>query len=193
MKLIFATHNKHKVEEIQSICPTEIQLVSLAELSYHQEIPETQDTIEGNSLQKARYVFDVFKLPCFSEDTSLEVEALNGAPGVNTARYAGAKASFEDNIDKLLSALDSEENRNAKFVTVITLMDEDGKNHQFKGVCKGEILKVRCGEKGFGYDPIFKPSGSNKAFAEMTLTEKNVFSHRAKAFAKFVEYFTTAR
>jgi XTP/dITP diphosphohydrolase len=193
MKLIFATHNKHKVEEIQSICPTEIQLVSLAELSYHQEIPETQDTIEGNSLQKANHVFDVFKLPCFSEDTGLEVEALNGAPGVNTARYAGVKASFEDNIDKLLGALDSEENRNARFVTVITLMDADGKNHQFKGVCEGEILQARCGEKGFGYDPIFKPTGSNKAFAEMTLAEKNMFSHRAKAFAKFVEYLSVAR
>ncbi len=193
MELIFATHNKHKVEEIQSICPTDIQLISLSELNYHEEIPETQATIEGNSLQKARHVFDVFKRPCFSEDTGLEADALNGAPGVNTARYAGEKATFEDNIDKLLSALHGAENRNAKFVTVITLKDAEGNEHQFRGECEGEVLKACCGEKGFGYDPVFKPKGSDKAFAEMTLAEKNVFSHRAKAFAKFVEYLSTKK
>jgi len=188
MELIFATHNRHKVEEIQSICPAEIHLTSLSELDYHDEVPETQATIEGNSMQKARYIFDVFKRPCFSEDTGLEVEALNGAPGVNTARYAGAKATFEDNIDKLLGALNGVKNRHARFVTVITLIDALGNTHQFKGVCEGEILEARSGEKGFGYDPIFKPTGGDKAFAEMTLAEKNVFSHRAKAFATFVEY-----
>ena len=190
MELIFATQNKHKVEEIQSICPSDIHLTSLSELDYHEEVPETQATIEGNSLQKAHYIFDVFKRACFSEDTGLEVDALNGAPGVNTARYAGAKATFEDNIDKLLGALNGVENRNAKFVTVITLIDASGNEHQFIGECPGEILKARSGEKGFGYDPIFKPTGGDKAFAEMTLAEKNVFSHRAKAFAKFVEYLT---
>lgn len=188
MELIFATQNPNKVKEIQSLCPPTILIKSLADLSFTAELPETQKTIEGNSLQKAQYVFEQLNQACFSEDTGLIVDAINGAPGVKTARYAGDNATAKDNINKLLKELQNSHDRKARFVTVITLINTNGQAQQFTGVCEGKILKDETGGKGFGYDPIFQPTGSNKSFAEMDMTEKNMYSHRAKAFAKFVEH-----
>lgn len=188
MEIIFATHNAHKVSEIQSLCPENIVLKSLKEINFLAAVPETSDTIAGNSLQKAEYIFKQFSKAVFAEDTGLEVLALNNLPGVRTARFAGENATAEDNIQKLLLELNRAENRNAQFVTVITFIDKAGDVHQFKGICKGEILLSKMGEDGFGYDPIFKPLGSELSFAQMPLSDKNIFSHRAKAFKLFVEY-----
>lgn len=188
MEIIFATHNAHKVGEIQSLCPENIQLKSLKEIDFNKEVPETSDTIAGNSFQKAEYIFKQFGKAVFSEDTGLEVAALNNLPGVRTARFAGEHATAEDNIQKLLLELNGKSNRNAQFVTVITFIDEAEETHQFKGVCQGEILMAKTGNDGFGYDPIFKPLGSELSFAEMPLSDKNIFSHRAKAFKLFVEF-----
>ncbi len=190
-RIVFATHNQHKVSEIQSLCHEGLNVVPLSALNFQEEIPETQATIEGNAVQKAEYIFNKLNLPCFAEDTGLEVAALNGAPGVKTARYAGEQATAADNIEKLLAALSRETNRNARFKTIIAFIDEHGKQHLFEGICEGEILEAQSGGSGFGYDPVFKPSGSTKAFAEMSLEEKNFFSHRAKAFAKFVHHLNT--
>jgi XTP/dITP diphosphohydrolase len=190
MELIFATANANKVKEVQPLVPENMRVLSLADIGFTEEVPETSDTIEGNSDQKASFIFGKTGRTCFSEDTGLEVEALHGAPGVYTGRYAGEYASHADNIKKLLGAMQGIPNRNARFKTVITLLAPHAKV-QFEGICNGEILEEITGEQGFGYDPVFKPTGSDRSFAQMTMDEKNKFSHRKKAFAKLLEYLNT--
>jgi XTP/dITP diphosphohydrolase len=187
MKLIFATSNQHKLNEIIAVAPQNIEIVSLKDIGFEAELPETRDTIEGNSLQKAEYLSSKYGVPCFSEDTGLEIEALNGEPGVYSARYAGEKASFDDNIDKVLGNMEGKTNRNARFKTVITYYDK-GNYVQFEGLTEGAITNERQGSHGFGYDPIFKPLDSDKTYAEMTLEEKNQISHRKKSFDKFANH-----
>jgi XTP/dITP diphosphohydrolase len=187
MKLVFATGNNNKVNEIQQLIPAEIKLLSLNDINCKEEIPETQATIEGNASQKAFYVYTNYHFNCFADDTGLEVEALEGRPGVLSARYAGESKSAEDNMNKLLTELEGVTNRNARFKTVISLV-MDGKEIQFEGIVEGVILKGKKGDKGFGYDPVFMPTGYDKTFAEMDLAEKNKISHRALAVVKLVEY-----
>lgn len=187
MKLCFATNNKGKLKEIQGLLSDRYEIVSLDQIGCTEELAETRDTLEGNSLQKAEYVFTKYKINCFADDTGLEVEALNGAPGVISARYAGLQCSPDDNMNLLLKNLEGKTNRKARFRTVITLIT-DGQIHYFEGAVEGEILTERTGKDGFGYDPIFKPAGFDRSFAEMTIAEKNKISHRAKAVKKMVEY-----
>ena len=187
MKLVFATHNPNKLKEIQSLLPKEIELISLEDIGCNEDIPETSETISGNALLKAHYVKENFGFDCFADDTGLEVEALNGAPGVYSARYAGEEKSDEANIQKLISELKNEKNRSARFKTVIALI-MNGKEHFFEGICKGEIIEDKRGNHGFGYDPVFVPSNQKKTFAEMELSEKNEFSHRGKAFGKLISF-----
>lgn len=187
MKLIFATNNKHKLEEVAQLLTEQFQLITLAEAGIHADIPETADTLEGNASIKSRFVFELTDLNCFADDTGLEVEALNGAPGVYSARYAGEKCSFADNVNKLLHEMQDKDNRAAKFRTVISLI-LDEKEYFFEGVVDGEITREVNGTDGFGYDPVFKPTGFEKTFAEMTLEEKNKISHRARAVEKLVEF-----
>lgn len=190
MKLIFATHNPNKLKEIQSLLPESIELLSLIDIGCSEEIPETSDTIEGNALQKARYVKENFGYDCFADDTGLEVEALNGAPGVYSARYAGEQKNDDANIEKLLSKLEQESNRSAQFKTVIALI-WNGKEMLFEGICKGQIGLKKKGNNGFGYDPIFIPAGYDETFAEITLDEKNKIGHRGKAVRKLVDFLNT--
>ena len=187
MKLIFATSNQHKVREILSMTCSGIEIVSLKDIGFTEEIPETRDTIEGNSLQKAEYLANKLHLPCFSEDTGLEINALNGEPGVYSARYAGPKANFSDNISKVLDKMRGVKDRTARFKTVITYFD-GSKYVQFEGITDGTILEEVRGIDGFGYDPIFQPLGYDKAYAEMTLEEKNQSSHRRKSFEQFANH-----
>jgi len=189
MKIIFASHNQNKVKEIQNLLGDEIQLLSLTEIGLEEDIPETADTIEGNSLLKAKYIWEKYQMTCFADDTGLEIEALNGEPGVFSARYAGDRKNDDANIDKVLSKLSGHENRNARFKTVITLINE-GQEFQFTGIVNGEIGLEKIGQNGFGYDPIFVPEKQGKTFAEMTLNEKNLFSHRARAFQQLVNFIT---
>jgi XTP/dITP diphosphohydrolase len=187
MKLCFATNNEHKIAEVAHAVQGKFTLVSLSELNCFEELPETQPTIEGNSLQKAEFIFSRYNIPCFADDTGLEVESLNHAPGVFSARYAGDHKSTEDNINVLLKNLAGIKNRAARFRTVITLMGLNG-THTFEGVIEGTILTQKRGELGFGYDPIFLPSGYSRTLAEMQLTEKNKISHRAIAVQKLVAF-----
>jgi XTP/dITP diphosphohydrolase len=187
MKLCFATNNKGKLQEIKALLDGKFEIVSLQEIGCLEELPETRDTIEGNSLQKADYVWQHYKVSCFADDTGLEVKALNGEPGVYSARYAGPDCSPEDNMILLLHKMTEQKDRSALFRTCITLILE-GEIHQFEGNVKGEILPVRQGEKGFGYDPIFKPEGFEKSFAEMSMEEKNKISHRGKAVRALAEF-----
>ncbi|MBS1948666.1 MAG: RdgB/HAM1 family non-canonical purine NTP pyrophosphatase [Bacteroidetes bacterium] len=189
-KLIFATNNQHKVDEIQSAISNSIEVVSLKEAGIDIDIPEPHDTLEANASEKSGTIHQLTKMNCFSEDTGLEVEALNGEPGVKSARYAGEDKSFDKNIDKLLSKLGSNQNRKARFRTVISLI-LDHKEHLFEGICEGKILMAEKGEKGFGYDPVFMPEGSNKSFAEMSIDEKSKFSHRKKAVDKMTAFLKT--
>lgn len=189
MTIIFASHNQNKVKEIQNLLGDEIQLLSLTEIGLEEDIPETADTIEGNSLLKAKYIWEKYQMTCFADDTGLEIEALNGEPGVFSARYAGDRKNDDANIDKVLSKLSGHENRNARFKTVITLINE-GQEFQFTGFVNGEIGSEKIGQNGFGYDPIFVPEKQGKTFAEMTLNEKNLFSHRARAFHQLVNFIT---
>ncbi|CAA6814532.1 MAG: Nucleoside 5-triphosphatase RdgB (dHAPTP, dITP, XTP-specific) (EC [uncultured Aureispira sp.] len=182
-KLVFATANKNKVSEIQKIMGTQYDFLSLEDIGCTEDIPETQPTIIGNALQKARYVYKNYGINCFSEDTGLLVEALDGAPGVYSARYAGPARDANDNMDKLLKELEHKENRTAQFKTVIALI-LDGKEYTFEGVVEGEILKKRQGTAGFGYDPIFKPKESKQTFAQMSSQEKGIISHRGRATQK---------
>lgn len=191
MQLVFATANKNKVNEIQSLIPDTIQLLGLQDIHCSEEIPETQATIEGNASQKAFYVFEKYQHNCFADDTGLEIEALNGKPGVMSARYAGEQKNGEDNTNKVLAELHGETNRKARFKTIISLV-MDGKEIQFEGIVNGTILLERRGSKGFGYDPIFQPDSEigkeGSSYAEMELSEKNKISHRAIAVNKLLEY-----
>lgn len=190
MKLVFATCNQNKAKEIQSLIPDSIEILSLNDINCLEEIPETQATIEGNASQKAFYVFEKYQQNCFADDTGLEIDALNGKPGVLSARYAGDAKNANDNMDKVLSEMKRIGNRKARFKTVISLVI-NGKELQFEGIVNGVILEEKRGGRGFGYDPIFLPEGSSKSFAEMELSEKNLVSHRARAVNKLVEYLKT--
>ena len=185
--LIFATNNQHKVEEIRSIIGDEIMVISLKEAGIDIDIPEPYFTLEANASEKSRTIHELTKQNCFSEDTGLEVEALNGEPGVKSARYAGEEKNFQANIDKLLANLEGLENRKAKFRTVISLI-WNNKEFLFEGVSEGKIIHKQRGEHGFGYDPVFVPDESEKTFAEMTLDEKNKYSHRRKAIDKLISF-----
>jgi len=187
MNIVFATNNPNKIKEVQALIPSHIKLVSLKEIGCTEDIPETQDTIEGNAIQKADYIKEHYGLDCFADDTGLEVLALDGAPGVLSARYAGPQRNAEDNMDLLLSELKSKDNRSARFKTVIA-MHFQGKLICFEGICEGEISKDKTGTDGFGYDPIFKPTAYKKTFAELSLVEKNRIGHRGKAVSKLVDY-----
>jgi XTP/dITP diphosphohydrolase len=187
MRLIFATNNSHKTEEIRALLPNDFSVVTLKEAGIVGDIPEPHDTLQDNAAEKARTVYALTHNNCFSDDTGLEVYALNNEPGVHSARYAGEGRSFEKNIDKLLQKMENIRDRSARFRAVICLI-LDGKEHYFEGICQGKILKERRGIEGFGYDPVFIPDGSDKTFAEMSMEEKNAFSHRGKAVAALVAY-----
>ena len=187
MQIIFATNNEHKVSEIRAALPKGIDVISLREAGIDIDIPEPHPTLEENALQKASVIYSLKNISCFSEDTGLEVQALGGAPGVKSARYAGENSTSEENIVLLLENLELATNREARFRTVICLLLEE-KPYYFEGVCPGFIIRERRGEKGFGYDPVFIPSGSDRTFAEMELAEKNIFSHRGKALLKLVAF-----
>ncbi|MEN8815576.1 MAG: non-canonical purine NTP diphosphatase [Nonlabens sp.] len=187
MEIIFATHNDNKLREVQALMPSHVKLVSLKDLNFKEDIPETSGTIAGNAIQKVEFLKDRFDLPIFADDTGLLVDALNGEPGVYSARYAGEQKNSEDNIDLLLQKLTDNNNRAARFVTAIAL-NLNSCQTLFEGVCEGTILRERRGDKGFGYDPIFIPQGYDKSFAEMSLTEKGEISHRAKALLKLIDY-----
>ena len=190
MQLVFATNNINKLKEVQVLMPKHIELVTLNAIGCFEDIPETQNTIEGNAIQKATYIKEKYGYDCFADDTGLEVEALNGEPGVFSARYAGEQRSSEDNINKLLKELETKNNRKAQFKTVISLHLNNIK-HTFTGICKGEITKTKHGEKGFGYDPIFKPEGYNQTFAEMDLSLKNTIGHRGKAVLQLIQFLNS--
>lgn len=186
-KLIFATGNQHKLIEIKQSVSSLYDVISMRDIGFNGDIDEPGATLIENAQIKARFIADTYKLDCFADDTGLEIEALNGAPGVYSARFAGEGCSFQDNIDKTLSLLKGETNRAARFRTVICLV-QDNKNHFFEGKVDGEITVSQHGKDGFGYDPIFKPNGYDKTFAEMTLDEKNKISHRAIAVKKLIEF-----
>ena len=185
--LIFATNNQHKVDEIRQVLGNNFNIITLKEAGINIDIPEPHDTLEANATEKSRTIHQLTNKNCFSEDTGLEVEALNGAPGVKSARYAGEGRSFEANIEKLLINLATAENKTARFRTVISLLI-DGKEYLFEGICTGKIIEEKKGANGFGYDPVFIPDGSSKTFAEMDMSEKNKFSHRKKAMEKLVAF-----
>ena len=187
MKLVFATNNKHKLNELKNILDGSFDLMTLNEIGCFEEIEETATTLEGNAKIKTDHVKQNYGFDCFADDTGLEVEALNGEPGVYSARYAGENASFDDNVQKMLKAMHGLENRKARFRSVISLI-LNGKQLFFEGVCEGQIEESCVGEKGFGYDPIFKPMGYNQTFAEMDIETKGRISHRGLAVKKLVKY-----
>lgn len=187
--LIFVTNNQHKVQEVQSVLQNTIKIVSLKEAGIEKEIPEPFNTLEENAQTKSETIFKITQTNCFSEDTGLEIEALNGEPGVRSARYAGETAKFEDNVQLVLTKMLNKQNRTAQFRTVISLIWKDDR-YLFEGICKGVITTSTYGEDGFGYDPIFVPHGSNKTFAQMTIDEKNLYSHRKKALDKLLLFLS---
>lgn len=187
MKLVFATNNLNKLREVQTLIPKHIKLLRLEDIGCKEDIPETQPTIEGNAKQKAEYIKRKYGYDCFADDTGLEVEALNNEPGVYSARYAGPQRNSEDNINKLLQNLEDKSSRNAHFKTVIAL-HLNNKITTFTGICEGEITKTKHGEKGFGYDPVFKANGYDKTFAEISLEEKNKIGHRGKAVRALIKF-----
>ncbi|WP_300666296.1 non-canonical purine NTP diphosphatase [Fluviicola sp.] len=187
MKLLFASSNEHKIAEIKAILPHGLQLISLKEIHFHDEIPETADTIEENAIQKATFLADKMHIPCFADDTGLVIPSLNGEPGVYSARYAGSQRDAHDNMDLVLEKLKDQSDRKAYFTTVIALYINH-KVHLFEGRINGTIITEKRGNNGFGYDPIFVPEGSEKTFAEMTADEKNEMSHRGRSLAKMTEY-----
>lgn len=191
MKICFATHNQNKGSEIEALLPKGFEIVTLVDLGQEEEIPETGSTLEENSKLKAKFAFNKFGMPCFADDTGLEVAALNGEPGVYSARYAGDQKDNEANIDLLLNNLKPYTNRSAAFKTVITYIDQLGNEFQFVGHASGSIISKKTGEKGFGYDPVFQPSGHEITFAEMSKDQKNTISHRGKAFEKFIQFLKT--
>lgn len=195
MKIVFATNNKNKLSEIRSILGDSIEVLSLADIDCHADIPETGATLEANAMQKADYIYDHYDLNVFADDTGLEVDALGGAPGVYSARYAGGKGhDSEANMTKLLAELGDNSNRHARFRTVIALIEKqpDGtvQKKEFEGIVNGTIIRERRGGEGFGYDPVFEPEGYDKTFAELGPEVKNHISHRARAVAKLAEYLT---
>lgn len=185
--LIFATNNRHKVDEVRSILGEQFQLITLEEAGIFIDIPEPHATLEENAREKSSTIYQLKGMDCFSEDTGLEVDALRGEPGVKSARYAGENCSFDDNIEKLLKAMEGQPHRRAQFRTVFSLI-EQGREIQFQGICEGIIAPHRLGKSGFGYDPVFIPNGSSKSFGEMSTQEKNIFSHRRKAMNKLLDY-----
>ena len=187
MELVFATNNPHKLKELQAILGNDIHLLSLKDIGCFEEIPEEQPSVEGNARQKALFVYEKYNYPCFADDTGLEVDALNGEPGVFSARYAGPEKDANANMDKVLERLQKINNRKARFRTVIALITA-GVEKQFEGVVEGEITRGKRGDSGFGYDPVFLPDGFNKTFAEMDLSTKNKISHRGRAVQKLVQY-----
>lgn len=192
MKIVFATNNANKIKEIQSLLPSTIEIISLESIGCHEEIPETADTIEGNSILKANYVTQKYGYDCFADDTGLEVEALNNEPGVYSARYAGPQCLAEDNMNLLLKNLENKENRKAQFKTVITL-NIKGEQLLFTGIAKGEITQNKSGNQGFGYDPIFRPENFQETFAEMSSELKNKISHRGKATQLLISYLNSIK
>lgn len=186
-KLVFATNNQHKLREIQQILGDHFEIISLSELEINEEIPETADTLKGNAQQKADFIHQKTGLNCFADDTGLEVDALGGAPGVYSARYAGETASFEDNMNKLLKEMQGANNRKARFVTAIALI-LDGQHYFFEGAVEGEILTEKRGDEGFGYDPLFLPDGYTESFAQMNAEIKNKISHRGRSLSKLTHY-----
>lgn len=188
--LVFATNNLHKLEEVKNITRHLVRIVSLSEINCHDEIPETADTLEGNALQKARYIKEHYGYDCFADDTGLEVEALDNAPGVYSARYAGPEHDAEANMHKLLHEMEGEENRKARFRTVIALI-RDGREYLFEGLIEGVITRDKRGDSGFGYDPIFQPDGYEQTFAELGNDTKNQISHRALAVQKLAAFLST--
>jgi XTP/dITP diphosphohydrolase len=187
MQLVFATNNKNKILEVQQMLPSTIEIISLESIGCFEEIPETAATIEENAILKANYVSQKYGYDSFADDTGLEVEALNGAPGVFSARYAGEKCNDDDNMNKLLEALSDKPNRNAQFKTVIAL-NLNGKQHLFTGIARGEITQNKTGNQGFGYDPIFQPEGLSQTFAQLSLEEKSQISHRGKAMRQLIAF-----
>lgn len=185
--IVFATNNKNKLQEIREIVDGKYNILSLSDIGCHDDIPETEDTIEGNAFLKARWVKERYGYDCFADDTGLEVESLGGRPGVYSARYAGEDCNSERNIDKLLSELADKTDRKARFLTVIALIKDDYEK-KFEGTAEGRISKERHGEGGFGYDKVFIPAGFEKSFAQMSSSEKNAISHRGKATKKLIEY-----
>jgi XTP/dITP diphosphohydrolase len=193
MRIVFATNNLHKLTEIRNALSSSgigsIEIVGLHEIGINEIIPETQHSLKGNAIQKARYIFDKYSVRCFADDTGLEVKSLGNRPGVHSARYAGEDCSFDDNINKLLKEMSDVENREARFCTVIAYM-YNGNLQTFEGIIEGEIMKDRHGKSGFGYDPVFRPAGFDKTFAEMSLDEKNAISHRALALQKLLKFLS---
>ncbi|MGH2664396.1 non-canonical purine NTP diphosphatase [Flavobacterium sp.] len=190
MQLVFASNNKNKIKEIQQLIPQTIQILSLEDIGCFIDIPETADTIEGNAILKADYVTQNYGYPCFADDSGLEIDALNGEPGVYSARYAGSHRSDNDNIDRVLQKLQHETNRKANFKTVICL-NQDGKQYLFTGIVNGTILKEKIGDQGFGYDPIFKAEGFSETFAQLSLEKKAEISHRGIAVRQLIEFLSS--
>jgi XTP/dITP diphosphohydrolase len=189
MKLVFATHNQNKLFEVQKMLPSAVELLSLKDIECIDDIEESETTLEGNAKLKANYITDHFQLNCFADDTGLEVESLDGKPGVYSARFAGEPANSKKNIQKLVAELENKRSRKAQFRTAI-ILNLNNQHYLFEGVCKGEILMKEQGEKGFGYDSVFKPEGFSKSFAEMTSEEKNAISHRGIAIKKLVTFLS---
>ncbi len=189
MKLVFATNNQHKLDEIRKITAGYAEIISLSDIDCHDDIPETADTLEGNALQKARYIKEKFGYDCFADDTGLEVEALDNAPGIYSARYAGAGHDSEANMNKLLSEMKDKTNRKARFRTVIALI-LNGKEYTFDGIVRGSIITEKRGNSGFGYDPVFMPDNYTQTFAEMGDDTKNRISHRARAVMKLTSFLS---
>ena len=187
MQLVFASNNKNKILEIQSILPDTIEILSLESIGCHEDIPETASTIEGNAILKANYVTQKYGFNCFADDTGLEVDSLNGEPGVYSARYAGEQRNDDDNMNKLLDSLTNKSNRKAQFKTVIAF-NLNGKQHLFTGIARGEITLEKLGNQGFGYDPIFKPEEYQETFAQLSLEIKNKISHRGKATQQLIDF-----
>ena len=187
MQIVFATNNQNKLREINHILGNSFQLLSLSDLKIEDDIPENEPTLEGNALHKARYIYRIVKMDVFADDTGLEIDTLNGKPGVHSARFAGESKDSNANIEKVLALLGSSTDRSARFRTVIALV-ADGKEFLFEGTVEGRIINEKRGNEGFGYDPVFVPEGSDKTFAEMPLSEKNLISHRARAFEKLRKF-----
>lgn len=192
MQLVFASNNKNKIKEIQQLLPPSIEILSLESIGCHEEIPETAETIEGNAILKANYVTEKYGYNCFADDTGLEIEALNGEPGVYSARYAGEQKNANDNMDKVLNTLGDSKNRTAQFKTVIAL-NINGDQRLFIGIAKGEITIEKSGNQGFGYDPIFRPEGYQETFADLDLAVKNKISHRGKATQLLISYLSEVK